>query len=254
MVYTSKEAELCVQHDDWLDLVKYHQVESIYLPGGTHLSYNCDEAQTKCLSDHPPGIARSQCCLRQLADGVQTIMRECEEAGLQCEVTDGTILGTLKFETSLPWEIDADIEIEANNVSTFNSRVASKLKSLGYSVAASKGYHTMYQLASRWMLELFHISSLGSSRLKASGVPVTRVSLDGTYITTCESPGLLGRNRYGHEIYQHVNHWRKAGASSSWAFYKPGEFAACTKPGHHSCLDQFRADGSTQFNIEKLEP
>ena len=58
--------------------------------------------------------------------------------------------------------------------------------------------------------------------------------------------------RYGYEIYQHANHWRKAGAKDSWRFYTPGSFAKCSKPGHHSCLDQFKADGNLQFTTFQL--
>jgi len=51
--------------------------------------------------------------------------------------------------------------------------------------------------------------------------------------------------RYGSEIYQHANHWRKRGRTSSWQFYEAGKFA-------HSCLDQFVADGSLRFNQNLL--
>ncbi|XP_067936439.1 uncharacterized protein [Watersipora subatra] len=246
IVHVGKASELSVEHNEWLELVKYHQIEKIYLPDGVHLLYNCEEAETWCVSSHPPGIARSWCCLKQLAKEVQTVMRECEQAGLFCEVTDGTILGIVKFESSLPWEVDGDLELETNNVTKFTSIVSPKLEETGYSEYAYKGYLN-FKSSAGWTVEVFYIGSLGSTRLKASGLSVTRALLDGQYITTCESPGLLARNRYGHEIYQHVNHWSSQGAASSWMFYEAGEFAKCTQTGHHACLDQFRADGSTQF-------
>ena len=59
-----------------------------------------------------------------------------QAAGLFCDVTDGTILGLLKFESSLPWEIDADLQIETGNVTTFYSRIAPNLRKLGYSVVS----------------------------------------------------------------------------------------------------------------------
>mgnify|MGYP001794792838 CR=1 FL=1 len=51
-------------------------------------------------------------------------------------------------------------------------------------------------------------------------------------------------DRYGKEIYQHANHWRKLGGTSGWNFYTAGQFAECSEPGHHACLDQYIADGN----------
>ena len=48
----------------------------------------------------------------------------------------------------------------------------------------------------RWMIELFPLSPLGVTRLNSSGISATRMLLDGEYIRTAESPGLLGRNRW----------------------------------------------------------
>jgi len=59
-------------------------------------------------------------------------------------------------------------------------------------------------------------------------------------------------SRYSSEMYQHANHWRKRGGTSSWQFYEAGKFAECVKPGHQSCLDQFVADGSLRFNQNLL--
>ena len=34
---------------------------------------------------------------------------------------------------------------------------------------------------------------------------------------------------------------------TGWDKYVPGKFEECEHPGHHGCLDQFKADGSLQF-------
>lgn len=36
-----------------------------------------------------------------------------------CELQEGTLLGALKFGSSLPWEVDADITLHANNFTAF---------------------------------------------------------------------------------------------------------------------------------------
>ena len=53
--------------------------------------------------------------------------------------------------------------------------------------------------------------------------------------------------RYGHEIYQHAQHWMTMSHTSGWAFYKPSTFTECENPGHHACLDQYLADGNLHF-------
>ena len=59
--------------------------------------------------------------------------------------------------------------------------------------------------------------------------------------------------RYGAEIYQHASHWRIIG-QGKLDLYKTGVFNNCSAPGHHACLDQFKADGNLQFNIDNVDP
>ena len=49
-----------------------------------------------------------------------------------CELHAGTILGALKFNYDLPWEVDADIHIEPSNYSTYVQIALPKLKKQGY--------------------------------------------------------------------------------------------------------------------------
>ena len=55
--------------------------------------------------------------------------------------------------------------------------------------------------------------------------------------------------RFGREMYQHANHWRKGGLEHSYIFYSAGKFAECPTPGHHACLDQYIADGNLHFRV-----
>ena len=74
---------------------------------------------------------------------------------------------------------------------------------------------------------------------------------------SCVYAGTLSSNvlvfRYGPEIYRHSNHWRELEQKSN-DFYKTGVFINCSIPGHHACLDQFKADGNLQFNIDNVDP
>ena len=46
------------------------------------------------------------------------------------------MLGVLKFESSLPWEVDADLELELNNETAFLDTVGPKLEILGYKIVS----------------------------------------------------------------------------------------------------------------------
>ena len=71
----------------------------------------------------------------------------------------------------------------------------------------------------------------------------------GQWVTTMQKPGLFSRNRYGPNIYQHVQHWNDIMAfKGPWGRYRPGVFSKCPIPGHSGCLDQFSADGNLQFS------
>ena len=60
--------------------------------------------------------------------------------------------------------------------------------------------------------------------------------------------------RYGYEIYQHASHWRYIENHNGSVFYQPGQFIKCSVPGHHSCLDGFKADGNLQFDTDHTSP
>ncbi|CAH3163168.1 unnamed protein product [Pocillopora meandrina] len=46
-------------------------------------------------------------------------MKVCEEAGLYCELDDGSVLGAVKFGKVLPWGKDADIRFLLENYTAF---------------------------------------------------------------------------------------------------------------------------------------
>lgn len=49
-----------------------------------------------------------------------------------CELQEGSLLGALKFNGLLPWELDADLALHSNNYTSFAEKVIPYFKSLGY--------------------------------------------------------------------------------------------------------------------------
>ena len=52
--------------------------------------------------------------------------------------------------------------------------------------------------------------------------------------------------RYGEEVYQHAPH------PSTFILNPGGTFPKCPSPGHHTCLDELKADGNLQFYPDGL--
>ena len=115
-----------------------------------------------------------------------------------------------------------------------------------------------------------------------------RINVAGNWIPVSYNPGLHARNRYGHHIYKHSQHWLELGMPScKWELWKllilvhfctmkrtiwnwvnliriflltgksdgwlpysiKKDFSSCIRPGHQACLDQYQTDGNIQFRI-----
>jgi len=50
-----------------------------------------------------------------------------QEGGFLCKLQAGTLLGAVKFNSVLPWELDADIIIHCNNFTAFGAKYKSFL-------------------------------------------------------------------------------------------------------------------------------
>lgn len=204
------------------------------------------------------GIGVPPCDLENLADAIKFVMKECEEAGLFCELQEGTLLGAVKFNKVLPWERDADITFLTRNYSAIK-QLRPKFSAAGYSLSdddaslwccvdGRQAGGKFRVGTTRWTLELYGQHMMESEALVASGQKPTKVQFAGQWVTVMRNPGLFARNRYGPFVYQHAEHWMDTGHDSGWAFYRPSTFKKCPEPGHSACLDQYPADGNLQFS------
>jgi len=49
-----------------------------------------------------------------------------------CEIQEGTLIGTLKFNGVLPWELDADLALHQNNYTAFAEKLKPYFTGMGY--------------------------------------------------------------------------------------------------------------------------
>ncbi len=199
----------------------------------------------------------SPCCLKYLAEDVLFVMRTLRERGIACELQEGSLLGAVKLGQVLPWERDADLAFLSANFSAI-VRLKGYFREHGYSLTetdpvrrtpeGSLAGGTVRLQGSRWPIELWGQHTLHAGILMHADQTGTKVLLHGEAVEAPRNPGLVVRNRYGREVFQHAQHWMSLGLQNSWAPYRPGFFTRCTQPGHHDCLDQYAADGNLQFS------
>ena len=209
-----------------------------------------DKSQPKVGCGATTSLAISPDCLYNLLDAIIYVMGLCKEYEIVCELEEGTLLGVMKFNHILPWERDADISFlssEFHKIEKLKNKITKrgiKMNIVSKSTYEN-GEHTggvVYVYAYGWTIEMY-----GKTKLMKRNIPYTLVNLGNHWLFAPENPGLYARNRYGIEVYRHAEHWRAQKAEHGFKPYASGKFPECTKPAHHSCLDQFHADGDIQF-------
>ncbi|XP_045206601.2 uncharacterized protein LOC123558814 [Mercenaria mercenaria] len=212
-----------------------------------YASYRCEFKASKAI---PPGN------LQYNANAVKIVMNICEEAGIICELQEGTALGAVKLEKTLPWERDVDLTfLTANYSSIMKLKSTFQKKGFGFTALDERwccvdnitagGQFQMRYLG--WNIELYGQHKMDTEILIKEGIKPTKVLLDGQWVNVPRNPGLFVRNRYGREMYQHAEHWMETGDSDGWINYKTNVFKQCTKQGDHDCLDRYNADGDLPF-------
>jgi len=74
-----------------------------------------------------------------------------------CELNDGTLLGSLKFEGTLPWEVDADLSVDSNNFTAVRDILAPYLKSKNLSFVSYKDHDVTFRFNNRLFQRMFFV-------------------------------------------------------------------------------------------------
>ena len=210
--------------------------------------YSCSNVQ---------GYALSPCCLRELSDLLKFILSFCKDNNIICELQEGTLLGAVKFGKILPWERDGDLTFLTANFTALQG-IRYKAEHAGYSLSVDdnsvwccadnrKAGGVMRISSQHWEAQLWGQHMMDSELLRMESMYPTYILLDGHFVGAPRNPGLHARNRYGHDIYAHAQHWMDLHHESGWVQYKTRRFIPCGQKGRHECLDAYNGDGSIQF-------
>ena len=92
--------------EDLVAFANKHAIHRIVEPCGQVRWYGCRLGRSYTAGRACPkrkGLALSPADMENLADAVKFIMRECENAGIYCEIQDGTMMGKYCYLLSWPY-------------------------------------------------------------------------------------------------------------------------------------------------------
>ena len=253
------EATALLKKEQWIFLVRKRSLNKVIRHDGQSFEYSCSESNV--VGKKQPGLAIAPCIMQQLANHIKFVMRTCREYNIMCELNAGTTIGAVKFNGVLPWERDADVLYLSSNFSAVG-KLEPVFKKAGYSLKlkykpGQGGTHGGAYLSygSGWKLDFWSKPWMHTAELKAQGKKPTTVMFNGEWVEISKNVGQEIRDRYGPEVYKHVEHsmvLKKEQFSRKTGYTWAGHFTKCPTPGAHNCLDQLAADGNLQFNSNPI--
>ena len=244
----------------WTPLAKKWELNRVLLPEGMKHSFSCKDIGFTCRA-HSELLP--VCCLEDYADALSFFQNFTDAHNMSFELDAGSALGGVKFNGLLPWDLDGDIIFSGKAIEIFkkketveyfrkNGYILNTYEPLKYNKpdildGYSKLNFNSFYIEMNGLFDMRNTKHLPPELRKRE--TFTKANIQGKWIYTVYSPGLLARNRYGREILKHSQSWIKLGLKHSYIEYDPGSFKPCAKPNHHACLNRFPGDGNIPFFV-----
>jgi len=240
----------------WKPLAKKWELNRVLLPQGVKHSFSCQDTGFEC---NAKSALLPVCCQEEYADALWFVQKFADTHNVTFEVDAGSLLGGVKFNGLLSWDLDGDIKVLLSDFAIFSKRETVEhfrkngyeLREYGIQDDGERGYVKIS--FNKFYIEVWGRPAVTNTQYLPAELQkhatFTKANIRGNWIDTAFSPGLFARNRYGREILKHSQSWIKLGLEHSYSDYDPGSFAPCQRPNHHSCLQLFPADGSIPFLV-----
>ena len=266
---------------NWQPFAIKYKLNLIIFASDNTVYFSCNEM--KADRSRSNGRFITYCHHKDMTDGAIFTAKVFDNVGIEYELNSGTVLGSIKLDHTLLWELDHDFKVRENDFDKLMS-LKSVFSAAGYSFSVLEGKkaNCHYLLHCRYIhirtrhffMEMFGMNLLSSDiygnnlekiinsftqnkiffKIASTSVRGNRTlsRIANAWIPTMSSPGGYSRGIYGVDILQHVQHWRdlKVNAKGGLPIYKPKierKFTECDKPGFHGCAEIFLADGNLQF-------
>ena len=252
MFLVRDEVMVSLNRTQWLPMAATNELNKVVTPEGKTFTFTCEESHVDGKLRKGFGTAPSK--LQKLADHIKFVMKMCRENNILCVTNAGTSVGALKLNSVLPWEKDADILYYNKNLTAMKTLIPLYPKNGPYTLRKENEKHfeanVFHTPGSGWKIDLYPFPELFTEKLKYKGEKMTKILFDGDWIETPRNIARQIRDRYGPEIYKHVQHsseLNKKQFTVRTGYKWTGHFTKCPKPGAHDCLDLVQADGNLQF-------
>jgi hypothetical protein len=255
-----KNEILSQNSEDFLLLMQKHEIEliSIYDEKKSLLfKYKIDDCKSLKLNCKKNSLSKfhalPRCCRQILTSFMIRFENECKLNNVLYELDSGTLLGAVKFSSTLPWEIDGDLTYFSEHHERLKIVLESLYRKYGYyygyekkPVNGSNGAFNAY--AEPYWIELYGMPKEHFKDSLDLNIGQTKINIDGHWVNCPVSPGLWVRNRYGLNLFKHALSWRFLGLQHSFESYSNQiNNAYCPKVGFHSCMSALGNDGNYQY-------
>ena len=249
--------------EHWQELATKHQFQGVKTEFKQHdqMRFNCSEVGMKCnIREQAASFLVPWCCMQSFQHIVFHLETISQKLGIEYGLDSGSALGAVKLGNFIPWDIDMDIDIRTQDIEHFKPGGEANKYMTHHGIELYSFKKNMYAVkgaGSFWMwYEGIEVEMLGTLKpLSRVFLPQhlrhlpTRIELaPGVWSAVTSHPGLYCRGRYGPGYLYHVQSWRyKEGMRGSYDSYHPTTWQACSKPGHHACLNNYPVQGNTKL-------
>lgn len=245
-----------IDRNVWLSFAKKWILNRVLLPRNVSHSFSCEDIGFQCHNKVTRSFLLPVCCQEQYEKILAVLRNFTESNGIYFELDTGSVLGTVKFNGMLPWDMDGDVSLLASeSLKIFKSKSAEEhFKKHGIKLDARKAPDYVQFTLNKLFIEGWRMGNLTSNIFIPKQGLRSRQTFSlvrNTWIPNAFSPGMYARNRYGAEILRHSQSWIVHGKKNSFSDYgdTAGTFTSCEKPDHHSCLHDFPSDGNIDILV-----
>ena len=256
MYFTADYSSISKTSDNnvWKPLAKKWELNRVLLIEGVKHSFSCKDIGFQC-NAHSELLP--VCCQEEYAYALSFFQKFADQHNITFELDSGSVLGVVKFNGLLPWDLDGDLSILSSDVAIFGKKeTVEHFQRNGFELTKFKltdgGYFKIN--FNRFYIEVWGLPTVSNTQYLPPELQkhatFTKTNIRGKWIETPFSPGLYARNRYGREILKHSQSWLKLRLKNSFSDYvDAGNFAPCERSNHHCCLQFFNADGDIPFLV-----
>ncbi|XP_040576802.1 uncharacterized protein [Lepeophtheirus salmonis] len=253
--------------EDWMSLGKALKFQAVipHKRVQSEYQFSCHEIRIKC---SPRSMADSfllpYCCTRSYNFVIERLEFLASNLGIDYELNSGSLLGAVKLNNFIPWDIDGDIYIKTDHIVKFfdyggsarkilerNGFTLTSIQENNYWDIGAKYFNLHFggiefemqgrrNLTEKECSEFYHDQVCRNK---------TRVLVGHTWAKTHANPGRYARLRYGPGYLKHSTSWRyNIHQDNSFEKYQTsGQWNLCREEADHTCLDSYDGDGNINW-------